>query len=134
MKTDGEFLLISEENRIIQLNLDGSIHNSFEPVSSIDMVNWFDVAADNRILVSGTGFGDSLAMLSADGSVIWSQNEAEYRGVAFVNDGYFLASPDLMAIAQIGRYSMEGELLSTCLLYTSPSPRDKRQSRMPSSA
>ena len=26
------------------------------------------------------------------------------------------------------------ELLCTCLLYTSPSPRDKRQSRMPSSA
>ena len=26
------------------------------------------------------------------------------------------------------------ELSSTCLLYTSPSPRDKRQSRMPSSA
>ena len=25
-------------------------------------------------------------------------------------------------------------LISTCLLYTSPSPRDKRQSRMPSSA
>ena len=25
-------------------------------------------------------------------------------------------------------------LLKTCLLYTSPSPRDKRQSRMPSSA
>ena len=27
-----------------------------------------------------------------------------------------------------------GGLLSCCLLYTSPSPRDKRQSRMPSSA
>ena len=26
------------------------------------------------------------------------------------------------------------EALETCLLYTSPSPRDKRQSRMPSSA
>ena len=26
------------------------------------------------------------------------------------------------------------EYLKTCLLYTSPSPRDKRQSRMPSSA
>ena len=26
------------------------------------------------------------------------------------------------------------ELLMSCLLYTSPSPRDKRQSRMPSSA
>ena len=27
-----------------------------------------------------------------------------------------------------------GDLCDTCLLYTSPSPRDKRQSRMPSSA
>ena len=26
------------------------------------------------------------------------------------------------------------ELIEACLLYTSPSPRDKRQSRMPSSA
>ena len=26
------------------------------------------------------------------------------------------------------------EMIPTCLLYTSPSPRDKRQSRMPSSA
>ena len=28
----------------------------------------------------------------------------------------------------------EEEKVSSCLLYTSPSPRDKRQSRMPSSA
>ena len=28
----------------------------------------------------------------------------------------------------------EIEFITTCLLYTSPSPRDKRQSRMPSSA
>ena len=30
--------------------------------------------------------------------------------------------------------NVEYEVISTCLLYTSPSPRDKRQSRMPSSA
>ena len=30
--------------------------------------------------------------------------------------------------------SLEGMLWEPCLLYTSPSPRDKRQSRMPSSA
>ena len=30
--------------------------------------------------------------------------------------------------------ALTGDLVSTCLLYTSPSPRDKRQSRMPSSA
>ena len=28
----------------------------------------------------------------------------------------------------------DGEMKGICLLYTSPSPRDKRQSRMPSSA
>ena len=28
----------------------------------------------------------------------------------------------------------DNELIDSCLLYTSPSPRDKRQSRMPSSA
>ena len=29
---------------------------------------------------------------------------------------------------------IDSELMTSCLLYTSPSPRDKRQSRMPSSA
>ena len=33
-----------------------------------------------------------------------------------------------------GSYSRKGKELRGCLLYTSPSPRDKRQSRMPSSA
>ena len=37
------------------------------------------------------------------------------------------------AIAQPNRFERL-QLISTCLLYTSPSPRDKRQSRMPSSA
>ena len=32
------------------------------------------------------------------------------------------------------RYHFIRELFKSCLLYTSPSPRDKRQSRMPSSA
>ena len=33
-----------------------------------------------------------------------------------------------------GDFSVKMPLNSDCLLYTSPSPRDKRQSRMPSSA
>ena len=36
------------------------------------------------------------------------------------------AIPDLIGQATVKQYA--------CLLYTSPSPRDKRQSRMPSSA
>ena len=43
------------------------------------------------------------------------------------------ANADLLALIgeQLG---VKIEMLYTCLLYTSPSPRDKRQSRMPSSA
>ena len=41
--------------------------------------------------------------------------------------GYIL--PDILKI-----YAERVLLLKACLLYTSPSPRDKRQSRMPSSA
>ena len=39
-------------------------------------------------------------------------------------------------IAQVCETDSEtaGSIRDTCLLYTSPSPRDKRQSRMPSSA
>ena len=34
----------------------------------------------------------------------------------------------------LDRMAREGMRFTDCLLYTSPSPRDKRQSRMPSSA
>ena len=38
------------------------------------------------------------------------------------------------ALLAVGAAMMMPATLSICLLYTSPSPRDKRQSRMPSSA
>ena len=37
-------------------------------------------------------------------------------------------------VTPINLLLMISEMEGTCLLYTSPSPRDKRQSRMPSSA
>ena len=42
------------------------------------------------------------------------------------------SSTTLLALLSI--FLFGGEILKGCLLYTSPSPRDKRQSRMPSSA
>ena len=41
---------------------------------------------------------------------------------------------DLMNEAEIKRIQREEELKEACLLYTSPSPRDRSLSRMPSSA
>ena len=51
--------------------------------------------------------------------------------------------PEVVKVENVYAYSSEKSrkvefhlrvLIKACLLYTSPSPRDKRQSRMPSSA
>ena len=42
-------------------------------------------------------------------------------------------SLDLLSQKKIG-FPLNDSVVQSCLLYTSPSPRDKRQSRMPSSA
>ena len=41
---------------------------------------------------------------------------------------------EMKKLAAIVNSNDDPGFLQTCLLYTSPSPRDKRQSRMPSSA
>ena len=46
-------------------------------------------------------------------------------------DGNVVLVGDIMLDRYIHGYAND---LNSCLLYTSPSPRDKRQSRMPSSA
>ena len=69
---------------------------------------------------------------------IWKFNTAEVMGADDTDPAVFDA---LIAFASaIGmvpipvRKEKAGYVLNSCLLYTSPSPRDKRQSRMPSSA
>ena len=54
------------------------------------------------------------------------------EAVAYITMAIMEGARDGKSVAQLmgeGR-----EVLKACLLYTSPSPRDKRQSRMPSSA
>ena len=50
-----------------------------------------------------------------------------------LNNVYLLGHSDGASIAAINS-SLKNNKYNICLLYTSPSPRDKRQSRMPSSA
>ena len=40
----------------------------------------------------------------------------------------------IVLFSLLSSHFLSYDTFSTCLLYTSPSPRDKRQSRMPSSA
>ena len=59
------------------------------------------------------------------------------RAFAHVYGGLLYAEPPYLYFTEIRDDDTPGKTIvvdSTCLLYTSPSPRDKRQSRMPSSA
>ena len=68
---------------------------------------------------------NNIAIASLDLSYTYAvdkQITAETIAGSFLDDSSFTASYDA------------GNRISTCLLYTSPSPRDQRGSRMPSSA
>ena len=54
--------------------------------------------------------------------------------VAEVCSVYVLREDGSLELYATEGLNREAVHLTTCLLYTSPSPRDKRQSRMPSSA
>ena len=45
-----------------------------------------------------------------------------------------IAAQDKMAAVHLQKHPLKGIRIGSCLLYTSPSPRDQRGSRMPSSA
>ena len=63
--------------------------------------------------------------------VVNAENQGGFVNVPLsdLEGGYLVVRPQ----AVIG-VRVEPQFSSVCLLYTSPSPRDKRQSRMPSSA
>ena len=68
---------------------------------------------------------DNISTADANGEVGKSVEEA----IALLDSGKArVAEPQ-----GVGKWQVN-EWLKNCLLYTSPSPRDKRQSRMPSSA
>ena len=78
---------------------------------------------------------DSAAGLTAGSGLTQSFNISEspkylVKDAAFAGNEVFGADPTEVGVARGGIY----EVAHACLLYTSPSPRDKRQSRMPSSA
>ena len=56
------------------------------------------------------------------------------KAVGFIYNDYMIKKKTDLLIAGQGAAGYSAALYSACLLYTSPSPRDKRQSRMPSSA
>ena len=85
---------------------------------------------------------DKTQPFQADNGVIYAWDENRWRVKAFRSVDDFLViiddnPPDPAKIGDLWYDSKPDELtlyLYTCLLYTSPSPRDRQKSRMPSSA
>ena len=70
-------------------------------------------------------------MIDEDGDLTLITNEFDQK--LLKNSGLLSTKPKLY-VCNVGEESIKSGNNYTCLLYTSPSPRDKRQSRMPSSA
>ena len=62
----------------------------------------------------------------------WIKAVAETYGKKTGDISYIFCSDE--KILEVNRQYLQHDYYTDCLLYTSPSPRDKRQSRMPSSA
>ena len=93
------------------------------------------------------GFHDGgLAIIEEDGTVSYASNSERYTKIKYDpmlapelesmirNDDYVVYFQDLQKNAKKWEWSPMTIHRSFCLLYTSPSPRDRIASRMPSSA
>ncbi len=105
--------------------------------------NASDTFAPRNVSVEIRTTGDVLEAQTSDGvQLLTSQPNLFNAGTPTVVD-VFENTSDVNATAQtdtrnvLSTWTLNGSMeiqSSSCLLYTSPSPRDKRQSRMPSSA
>ena len=69
-----------------------------------------------------------------EAALICEKSGADSITIHLREDRRHIQDNDVKAIKVALNTKMNLEMATTCLLYTSPSPRDKRQSRMPSSA
>ena len=84
---------------------------------------------------NGVDLSSLLAPISGAEDRSWLRHSDEAHGNGPILEDQLLADAELMAaLENHGSISRSIEIINTCLLYTSPSPRDATLSRMPSSA
>ena len=93
--------------------------------------NWYETS--NFIQVPDSVVGVEKIFKFDSSSISGGMFSIKYQ--LFLNDLYYFNSIALLQYAMTKSYLEDIDfLLTTCLLYTSPSPRDRTRSRMPSSA
>ena len=85
-----------------------------------------------RAALSAAGL--EVALISDDDSVYYLTGFYDYLHMSFGRPTLLVVPADGQSLLITPTMELEMAEALACLLYTSPSPRDKRQSRMPSSA
>ena len=122
--------------------------NSYAPLLEMmsDLVDGFDIASGGelamaqqagleagRISFAGPGKRDEeLEAAIAAGVTLNLESEGEAARALAI--GRRLGAQPRLAIRVNPEFELKGSGMKICLLYTSPSPRDRQKSRMPSSA
>ena len=96
------------------------------------------VAIKDDLLFMATLDAKLLAIQRSNGEILWTAELEDYKkGYSGTSSPLIVGDMVITGIAG-GEYGARGFIdayaLTTCLLYTSPSPRDRTRSRMPSSA
>ena len=104
-----------------------------DPVIMVEMLKEADKAtgADRGYGRPVTGFRDPYAAVYG-GDKVASDQPTEEDSYSWTGGTDYVNGMQLVALSQNASEMLDASF--GCLLYTSPSPRDKRQSRMPSSA
>ena len=116
----------------------GTLHETqtnYPPYNLVQLSN-----VEYRLELALAGFKkEEINVYTQDGKLfVEGRKDETESGATYVHRGMaqrsFTRTWTLSDETEVRSVSFEDGLLNICLLYTSPSPRDKRQSRMPSSA
>ena len=85
-----------------------------------------------KVIFEGPEAGTLVQYFKDDATAFNAQKKDVIKGKGVLNN--YISEHIMTAVGDLGIPNHFIARLNDCLLYTSPSPRDKRQSRMPSSA
>ena len=108
----------------------GWLKRLYAPLLARTLSHWRPVAATSLVLVALA----LVALSQAGRAFLPPFNEGSLTLLANTPPGTSLEQSDALAAQLEDALLAQPEVLGTCLLYTSPSPRDRTRSRMPSSA